>query len=92
MSLREYLTFLESVSLELCTYDVDHFYFLGRIIMVKDERHLDKFDRAFSKTFAGIESLSITDLIDSLDVPEACLLYTSPSPRDQRGSRMPSSA
>ena len=25
-------------------------------------------------------------------VLEACLLYTSPSPRDQRGSRMPSSA
>ena len=24
--------------------------------------------------------------------PEPCLLYTSPSPRDQRGSRMPSSA
>ena len=24
--------------------------------------------------------------------PEHCLLYTSPSPRDQRGSRMPSSA
>ena len=23
---------------------------------------------------------------------EACLLYTSPSPRDQRGTRMPSSA
>ena len=25
-------------------------------------------------------------------VRESCLLYTSPSPRDQRGSRMPSSA
>ena len=25
-------------------------------------------------------------------VRKACLLYTSPSPRDQRGSRMPSSA
>ena len=25
-------------------------------------------------------------------VYRACLLYTSPSPRDQRGSRMPSSA
>ena len=25
-------------------------------------------------------------------VPDSCLLYTSPSPRDQRGSRMPSSA
>ena len=24
--------------------------------------------------------------------PQGCLLYTSPSPRDQRGSRMPSSA
>ena len=24
--------------------------------------------------------------------PTDCLLYTSPSPRDQRGSRMPSSA
>ena len=26
------------------------------------------------------------------DPPPVCLLYTSPSPRDQRGSRMPSSA
>ena len=28
----------------------------------------------------------------TIDVPTLCLLYTSPSPRDQRGSRMPSSA
>ena len=27
-----------------------------------------------------------------LDLSKRCLLYTSPSPRDQRGSRMPSSA
>ena len=27
-----------------------------------------------------------------LELPNPCLLYTSPSPRDQRGSRMPSSA
>ena len=27
-----------------------------------------------------------------LNHPEACLLYTSPSPRDKRQSRMPSSA
>ena len=26
------------------------------------------------------------------DLSQSCLLYTSPSPRDQRGSRMPSSA
>ena len=31
--------------------------------------------------------------LSSLDaLPLGCLLYTSPSPRDQRGSRMPSSA
>ena len=35
------------------------------------------------------ESNSDVDWIDAL---ETCLLYTSPSPRDQRGSRMPSSA
>ena len=27
-----------------------------------------------------------------IESPRSCLLYTSPSPRDQRGSRMPSSA
>ena len=34
------------------------------------------------------------DFIDSLEVDhsEDCLLYTSPSPRDKRQSRMPSSA
>ena len=26
------------------------------------------------------------------EIPEICLLYTSPSPRDMRRSRMPSSA
>ena len=31
-------------------------------------------------------------LADRLGLNNICLLYTSPSPRDQRGSRMPSSA
>ena len=35
------------------------------------------------------ESLSRAELDERV---ECCLLYTSPSPRDQRGSRMPSSA
>ena len=33
-----------------------------------------------------------TTIYLSNGTPHACLLYTSPSPRDQRGSRMPSSA
>ena len=31
-------------------------------------------------------------VIDVQDLPETCLLYTSPSPRDRTRSRMPSSA
>ena len=37
----------------------------------------------------------IKDILAKIKVPDsnkACLLYTSPSPRDKRQSRMPSSA
>ena len=34
----------------------------------------------------------LTHRLSFVRAAEACLLYTSPSPRDQRGSRMPSSA
>ena len=37
------------------------------------------------------EAVAQDKLLDTLYV-SPCLLYTSPSPRDQRGSRMPSSA
>ena len=40
--------------------------------------------------FLFMNSFSTSE--DTLEHMEACLLYTSPSPRDQRGSRMPSSA
>ena len=39
---------------------------------------------------AGVEV--DTQYVVGLQQRQACLLYTSPSPRDQRGSRMPSSA
>ena len=39
----------------------------------------------------GTTGLSVEAMEWAAD-PDACLLYTSPSPRDQRGSRMPSSA
>ena len=37
-------------------------------------------------------SSTLTDLNITITPTASCLLYTSPSPRDQRGSRMPSSA
>ena len=44
---------------------------------------------AMHKSLAG---LSVTPEYILVDGNKFCLLYTSPSPRDQRGSRMPSSA
>ena len=38
------------------------------------------------------EALEKVPGVRSASVSYPCLLYTSPSPRDQRGSRMPSSA
>jgi uncharacterized protein with von Willebrand factor type A (vWA) domain len=35
---------------------VEQFYFLARTILVKDERHFDRFDRAFAAHFRGAEA------------------------------------
>ena len=47
-------------------------------------------------SFKKLETLEVLRgaplAVDGLEVPEVCLLYTSPSPRDAHESRMPSSA
>ena len=40
----------------------------------------------------GTEGVAVNSVIAVLSEDEDCLLYTSPSPRDMRRSRMPSSA
>ena len=40
----------------------------------------------------GSGEVRIWSIAPGDEQPKFCLLYTSPSPRDQRGSRMPSSA
>ena len=42
--------------------------------------------------FLGIDAVLEASEISERHLSSICLLYTSPSPRDQRGSRMPSSA
>ena len=42
--------------------------------------------------FGVYPRISALAMLDHLALLKGCLLYTSPSPRDQRGSRMPSSA
>jgi uncharacterized protein with von Willebrand factor type A (vWA) domain len=56
VSLREYLTLMEAMKAGLARYSVEDFYHLARCSLVKDERHLDKFDRVFGHAFKGLEA------------------------------------
>ena len=69
VSLREYLSFLEGMSAGLVTYDVEGFYYLARTAMVKDERNLDKFDRAFAASFKGLEEIRLEDVLQAVNIP-----------------------
>ena len=53
-------------------------------------RELEKLEKEFPNL--ALESSPIKTVGSKLKQSTFCLLYTSPSPRDQRGSRMPSSA
>ncbi|KGB82917.1 MAG: VWA domain-containing protein [Confluentimicrobium sp.] len=69
VSLREYLGFLEGVKAGLVTYDIEGFYYLARTAMVKDERNLDRFDRAFAKSFEGLEQISLDNVLEAVNLP-----------------------
>jgi uncharacterized protein with von Willebrand factor type A (vWA) domain len=73
VTLREYLAFLEGMQKGLTTYDIESFYYFARTAMVKDERHLARFDQAFSETFKGIEDIPNAAGLDALDLPEEWL-------------------
>lgn len=69
VSLREYLTFLEAMKKGLATYDIEAFYYLARTAMVKDERNIDKFDRAFAASFKGLEEITDEQVLNAVDIP-----------------------
>ncbi len=58
-SLKEFLDLIEALQHRFAFANIDEFYYLARLCLVKDERHFDKFDRAFGKYFKGIESLDM---------------------------------
>ncbi|RVV99764.1 VWA domain-containing protein [Mesobaculum littorinae] len=70
VTLREFLSFLEALRRGLVIYDIDRFYLLARTILVKDERHIDRFDRAFGETFSGLSAIPAQEVIEALDLPE----------------------
>lgn len=71
VTLREHLALLEGVQAELAGYRVDDFYYLARTCLVKDERHLDRFDRVFGQVFKGVETLG--EALDAAEIPEEWL-------------------
>lgn len=58
VSLREYLTLMDALDKGLADYRVENFYYLSRSCLVKDERHIDRFDQVFGHVFKGLEALS----------------------------------
>jgi uncharacterized protein with von Willebrand factor type A (vWA) domain len=72
VSVKEYLTLMEALQKgvvgpnvpepasgeEASGYAIDDFYFLSRTTLVKDEKHYDKFDRAFAAYFKGVEQIA----------------------------------
>jgi hypothetical protein len=57
VSVTEYLTLLEGMKQRVAEYSIDDFYFLARASLVKDEKHYDRFDKAFAHHFKGIEQV-----------------------------------
>ena len=55
VSITEFLALLEALKAQLIEPSVDEFYWLARAVLVKDERHYDRFDRAFAMHFKGAE-------------------------------------
>ena len=72
VSVKEYLMLLEALQAGVVgpnsggsdedenegNWKIDDFYYLSRTILVKDEKHFDKFDRAFASYFKGVEMIA----------------------------------
>ena len=69
VSMKEWLHLMEAMDRDVAGRKVDDFYHLSRAVLVKDEKHYDRFDQVFGKVFAGIESVGAGEE-PSLDVPE----------------------
>jgi uncharacterized protein with von Willebrand factor type A (vWA) domain len=64
VSIKEHLALLEAFEANVIgpgnpdACSLEDFYFLSRTILVKDEKHYDKFDRAFSAYFQGVDTIA----------------------------------
>jgi len=61
VSVRELLDLIGALEKQVVFGDIDKFYQLARIVMIKDESQYDKFDRAFADYFQGISTIDLFD-------------------------------
>ena len=69
-TIREFLNLLDGLDQHVIYGNVDDFYHLSRVCLVKNEAHFDRFDRAFAEYFKGVEKL---DDIFGKEIPEEWL-------------------
>ncbi len=70
VTIRELMDLINALGQRVVYSNLDDFYLLSRTCMVKDEKNYDKFDRAFSAYFKGLEDLH--GLLESL-IPDEWL-------------------
>ena len=68
-SIREYLDLINAMKSHLAFASQEEFYQISRLCLVKDERHFDKFDKAFAHYFEGIDTLD-SILTSAKGIPE----------------------
>lgn len=73
VSLREWLDLMAGMQAGVAEWTVDGFYHLARLSLVKDERHIDRFDRAFGQAFRGLETVPIEALVTEQAIPREWL-------------------
>ncbi|MFA5683641.1 MAG: VWA domain-containing protein [Lysobacteraceae bacterium] len=67
VSLREWLDLLAALDADLAFADIERFHALARTVLIKDERHYDRFDRAFGDWLRGVarnEGATLADVPD----------------------------
>ena len=64
VSIKELLHLLEAMEKRIAFGSLDDFYLLSRLCLIKDEKHYDRFDKAFGAYFNELES--IDDLLEAL--------------------------
>jgi uncharacterized protein len=71
VTLKEYLMLMEAMQANIADARIENFYYLSRACLVKDERHLDKFDQVFGHVFKGLELMS--EATEGAEIPEEWL-------------------